>query len=97
MSTKFLTVLLLLSLSAHAAWTVGTDEKIDPRPLTWWRDTWAARSIELSRTNASSSGVTMTFKVRLSTDLPAGGVFEICYPSAFTAPSGSVSNCEIIS
>jgi hypothetical protein len=96
MRTKLLTVLLLLSLTANAAWTVGTDDTIDPKPLSWWRDTWTARPIDLSRSNASSSGVTMTFKVRTSTNLPAGGVFEIYYPSSFTPPSGSVNNSEIV-
>lgn len=101
MSTKFLTVLLLLTLSSHATWTVGTDDGIDPKPLTWWRDTWTARPIEVSRSNASTdsntlSKATLTFKVRTSTNLPIGGVFEVYFPTSFTAPSGNVDNYQTI-
>lgn len=47
------------------------DETYDPGAIGWWTDNWTARPIEVSNSNNNSIDVTLTFKIKLSTALPA--------------------------
>lgn len=81
-------LLPLLALGSH---TVAQDAGIDPGRLTWWRDSWAARPIEVSRNNASSS-VTLTFKFRTSHAI-TNGCLEVYFPSALAVSGNMQQDC----
>lgn len=82
------TALALLIVIASANHTYARDNRLDPGPITWWQDTWTPRPIELSRSNASSTGVTLKIMFRPSTSI-TNGVVEIGYPTSLTVTGGT--------
>lgn len=62
---------------------VGTyNQMLDPGRLYGWKTKWATAPIDLSKTNAGSTGVSVSFNFNPSTSLPSG-FLEVTFPAAF--------------
>lgn len=80
-------LLLTLLLSAGAVQTQAIDTAIDAGAITQWQDKWTIMPIYTSIPNQGSTGVTLTFYIRISTALPANSIVEISLPDGITTPS----------
>jgi len=74
---------------------VGTyNQMLDPGRLYWWKTKWAPAPIDLSKTNAGSTAVSVSFYLNPSTSLTSG-FLEVTFPAGFTlsniVPSTTVS------
>lgn len=90
MAKSLFVCFLALSTLAPAVITNGKDDNLDPGPINWWAETWTARPIEVSKSNAESTGVKLTFKFRASTTVSSACV-QVYFPSGLTAPSDGIS------
>lgn len=97
-----LTLLLGLGLrQTLCEQVVGTyNQMLDPGRLYWWKTKWAPAPIDLSKTNAGSTGVSVSFYVNPSTSLPSG-FLEVTFPASFTLTgiitgSGTTVNGQIV-
>mmetsp|Transcript_5917 Transcript_5917/g.752 ORF Transcript_5917/g.752 Transcript_5917/m.752 type:complete len:134 (-) Transcript_5917:6336-6737(-) len=83
MSRVLLLSVLLLTFTS-ATYSTGKDANIDAGPISHWQQTWCAAPIEVTTSNASESGVTLTFNIRITTPLSVGNIVEIHFPPSFT-------------
>jgi len=84
MGLNVLTLLLGLWLrQAASEQVVGTyNQMLDPGRLYGWKTKWAATPIDLSKTNAGATGVSVSFNFNPSTSLPSG-FLEVTFPATF--------------